>query len=92
MPDGLLHQGLKDLSPGQGEGQVSETEEGLLSLKGFPSPRFKEQACMLSKTLFLIASLGPQMVENLPAVQETPVRSLGREDPLEKGKATHSGI
>ena len=41
--------GLKDLSPGQGEGQVSETEEGLLSLKGFPSPRFKEQACMVVK-------------------------------------------
>ena len=29
------------------------------------------------------------MVMNLPAMQETQVRSLGREDPLEKGMATH---
>ena len=33
-----------------------------------------------------------QMVKNLPAMQETWVRSLGQEDPLEKGKATHSSI
>ena len=30
-------------------------------------------------------SLVSQLVKNLPAMQETPVRSLGREDPLEKG-------
>ena len=30
------------------------------------------------------------MVKNLPAVQETQVRSLGHEDPLEKEMATHS--
>ena len=30
------------------------------------------------------------MVKNLPLVQETQVRSLGHEDPLEKGMATHS--
>ena len=33
-----------------------------------------------------------QTVQKLPAVQETWVRSLGGEDPLEKGMATHSGI
>ena len=33
-----------------------------------------------------------QLVKNLPAMWETWVRSLGWEDPLEKGKATHSGI
>ena len=33
-----------------------------------------------------------QMVKNLPAVQETQVQSLGREDPLEKRMATHSSI
>ena len=38
------------------------------------------------------ASLVAQLVKNLPAMQETRVRSLGWEDPLEKGKATHSGI
>ena len=32
------------------------------------------------------------MVNNLPAVQETWVQSLGQEDPLEKGVATHSSI
>ena len=32
------------------------------------------------------------MVKNLPAMQETQVRSLGWEDPLEKGMATHSSI
>ena len=33
-----------------------------------------------------------QMVKNLPAVQETRVQSLGREDPLMKGIAAHSSI
>ena len=33
---------------------------------------------------------GGQMVKDLPIMQETWVRSLGWEDPLEKGKATHS--
>ena len=38
------------------------------------------------------ASLGAQMVKNPPAVQETQVQSLGREDPLEKEMGTHSSI
>ena len=33
-----------------------------------------------------------QLVKNLPAMWETWVRSLGWEDPLEKGKVTHSRI
>ena len=33
-----------------------------------------------------------QWVKNLPVVQETQVRSLGREDPLDKETATHSSI
>ena len=33
-----------------------------------------------------------QTVKNQPAMQETRVQSLGREDPLEKSKATHSNI
>ena len=32
------------------------------------------------------------MVKNLPAMWETQIRSLGQEDPLEKGMATHSSI
>ena len=39
-----------------------------------------------------MASLVAQLVKNLPAVQETQVRSLGQEDPLEKGMATHFSI
>ena len=38
------------------------------------------------------ASLVVQLVKNLPAMQEIWVQSLGWEDPLEKGKATHSSI
>ena len=38
------------------------------------------------------ASLVAQMVKNLPAMWETRVRSLGWDDPLEKGMATHSSI
>ena len=38
------------------------------------------------------ASLVVQLVKNLPGMQETWVQSLGWEDPLEKGKATHSSI
>ena len=38
------------------------------------------------------ASLVAQMVKNLPALQETWVQPLGREDPLEKGMATHYSI
>ena len=33
-----------------------------------------------------------EMVKNLPAMQETWVQSLGWDDPLEKGMATHSSI
>ena len=41
---------------------------------------------------FLWASVVAQLVKNPPAMQETQVRSLGEEDPLEKGMATHSSI
>ena len=38
------------------------------------------------------ASLVTQTVKNPPAMQETQVRSLGQEDPLEEGMATYSSI
>ena len=38
------------------------------------------------------ASLVPQLMKNLPAMGETWVQSLGWEEPLEKGTATHSSI
>ena len=43
--------------------------------------------CMLFYIPFLYSS-----VKNLPAMWENQVRSLGQEDPLEKGMATHSSI
>ena len=42
--------------------------------------------------MILGASLVTHVVKNLPATQGTQVQSLGREDPLEKGMATHSSI
>ena len=42
--------------------------------------------------LYSWASLVAKMVKNLPAIQETWVQSMGREDPMEKGMATHSSI
>ena len=44
------------------------------------------------RSTIIRGSLVPQLVKNLPAMQETWVQSLGWEDPLEKGKATHSSI
>ena len=49
----------------------------------------EETGCPLQ---YYWASLVAQLVKNPPAMQETWVRSLGWEDPLEKGKATHSSI
>ena len=40
----------------------------------------------------MLASLVTQMIKNLPEVQETHVKSLDQEDPMEKGIATHSTI
>ena len=39
-----------------------------------------------------LASLVAQLLKNLPAMQETWVQSVGWEDPLEEGMATHSSI
>ena len=65
-----------------------------------PSPKFTENLyeCLnvLSGKLLILscilASLIAQMVNNLPAMPETQVQSLGREDPLEQGMATYSSI
>ena len=47
-------------------------------------------AAMKLKDAYSLASLVAQMVKRLSAMRETWVRSLGREDPLEKEMATHS--
>ena len=47
---------------------------------------------VVDKICEIWASLAAQMVKNLPAKQETWPPSLGQEEPLEKGMATHFGI
>ena len=57
----------------------------------FVSP-VTEALFILSVKELLWASLAAQLGKNPPAIQETWVRSLGWEDLLKKGKATHSSI
>ena len=47
---------------------------------------------ILPRLCLLITYYMSETGKNLPTVQEIPVQSLGREDPLEKGMATHSSI
>ena len=54
------------------------------------SKLLRSQATLLIS--FYKFSLVAQMIKDLPVMQETWVRSLGWEDPLEKGMATHSSI
>ena len=51
-----------------------------------------ESLCCSPETVTTLASLVAQTVKNLPAVQKTRARSLGREDPLEEEMATHSSV
>ena len=54
---------------------------------------FLHTACkLLQKYVPRMASIVDQMVKNLPAMRETQVRSLGQEEPLEKGMATYSSV
>ena len=46
----------------------------------------------MHRYLLITASLVDQTIKNLPALQETQVQSLVREDPLEKGMAIHASI
>ena len=55
-------------------------------------PIFMIIQLMLNFVCFVLASLVAQKVKNLPAMQETWVGSLGWDDPLEKGMATHFSI
>ena len=51
-----------------------------------------KNALHVNSIMSLIRSLIAQSIKNLPAIQETCVRSLGWEDTLEKEMATHSSI
>ena len=83
-------------SIGAEDGQESACNAGdpaFLGREG-PIPRLERSAgegigCPLQ---YSWASFAAQLVKNLPAMWETWVQSLGWEDPLEEGKATHSSI
>ena len=59
-----------------------------------PGPGSRENASTLLTSQDVKHPTAPvvQLLKNLPAMQETQVQSLGQEDPLEKGMATHSSI
>ena len=61
-----------------------------LKMRGKASQAVSYYISLLPPGIELWAYLTAQSVKNLPAMQETQVRFPGREDPLEKGKATHS--
>ena len=69
---------------------------GLLTQARYPSsgiPTKESVTAVIFLGHFTVwASLVDQMVKNLPAMRKPWVQSLGQEDPLEKGMATHSSI
>ena len=76
--------------------QHHSSNASILSLKSHlnitDSPDPKSRLLNYLKSGMGGVSLVAQLVKNLPAMQETLVQFLGWEDPLEKGKATHSSI
>ena len=78
--------GVEPVSPALADGFLTTEPPGKSYYEhldlGFPAPRLmRKYSCLVA-----------QLVKNLPAVHETWVGTLGWEDPLEKGKATHSSI
>ena len=76
--------------PGSSAGQESACNAGDLSL--IPGSGRSPEEGIGYPLQYSWASLVAQLVKNPPAMWETWVPSLGWEDPLEKGKATHSSI
>ena len=76
--------------PGGSHGKESARNAGDLGL--IPGSRRSAREGIGYPLQYSWASLVAQLGKNLPAKQETWVQSLGWEDTLEKGKATHSSI
>ena len=69
---------------------IKKISKGILwSDEVYESPQNKYPELTLKNQASLVAQL---VEKNLPAMRETWIQSLGWEDPLEKGKATHSSI
>ena len=60
--------------------------------EALPEQPKRETVTLSSDSYFLTCSLAAQRLKRLPPMQDTWVRSLGQEDPLEKEMATHSSI
>ena len=78
--------GLQFPSPGDLPDPGIELQSPALQADTLPSEPPRKS--YIISYVYLVA----QMAKNLPAMQETQVRSLGQEDLLEKGMATHSSI
>ena len=80
---------------GEIESSYSQTESSVVSLEErvHSKPLRRRNRPFVSESAsHTMFSLVAQMVRHLPTTRETQVQSLSREDPLEKGKATHSSI
>ena len=71
--------GKKSICNAEDPGSIPRSGRSAEEVRGYPLQHFG-------------ASLTAQLVKNLPAMWEAWVRSLGWDDPLEKGKAIHSSI
>ena len=80
--------GFPDISVGK-ESACNAGDAGLIPGSGRSPGEGKERYPLQYSRAFLVAQM---VVKNLPAMQETWVQSLGWDDPLEKGMATHSSI
>ena len=90
---------LPNVTNSKREPCVVENEEDVELTLGSTQGCSKSFTWPFHSTLFITlsfnvlgASLIVQLVKNLPTMQETPVRFLGREDLLEEGMATHSSL
>ena len=98
IPCGLTTQILLSINylsfPGGSDGEESACNAGDPgSIPGLGRYAGEENGTQLLTSLQKVrASLIAQLVKNLPAMQETQVRFLGREDPLEKEMAAYSNI
>ena len=81
-----MNQGFPDSSVGK-EPACNAEDPGLI-----PGSRRSAGECIGYPLQYSWSYLVAQLVKNPPAMQKTWVRSLGWEDPLEKGIATHSSI
>ena len=85
----VCFQGSREACVAEGECAV---EEGMREVRRAAGISQCEDFGFLFLGVYLWASLVAQTVKNPPALQETQIQSLGQEDPLKKGMATHSSI